>query len=202
MTVLQKVFKSIYPFSKAVAPKKILVPQVEAVSSRESFYDLEATMIDGRWYDFAKLRDKRVLIVNTASNCAFSPQYAELEQLNKLYNDDLVLLAFPSNDFFNQEKGDDNEIKAFCIDNYGITFPLIRKSVVVKKDGQNKVFKWLTDSKKNGWNDKPPAWNFSKYLIDGHGQLVNCFSPAISPLSVEVRTAIESCYGNNWHYNI
>jgi len=101
------------------------------------------------------------------------------------------VIAFPANDFQQQEKGSDEEIGNFCKINFGVTFPVALKSSAVKGNGQQKVFQWLTDKTKNGWNNKPPSWNFSKYLINEEGVLTNYFDPAISPLSEEVLKAIE-----------
>lgn len=132
------------------------------------------------------------MIVNTASNCGYTNQYAELQKLSERFNEDLIVIAFPANDFKEQEKGTDEEIAQFCQVNYGISFPLAKKSKVVKGNGQNKVFQWLTHKELNGWNDKEPSWNFSKYLIDEDGNLSHYFDPAISPLSEQVFKALQS----------
>jgi glutathione peroxidase len=129
-------------------------------------------------------------LVNTASNCGYTNQYEELQQLYEQYNNRLVILGFPSNDFKEQEKGNDDEIARFCKINYGVTFPLMKKSVVIKGAGQNPVFQWLSDAAQNGWNTKTPSWNFSKYLVNESGMLTHYFDPAISPLSKEVLAAI------------
>jgi glutathione peroxidase len=101
-----------------------------------------------------------------------------------------MVLGFPSNDFKQQEKGTDAEIAEFCRQNFGVTFPLMQKSVVIKSENQNPVFQWLTDSSKNGWNDKQPSWNFSKYLVDENGALINFFGPSVSPLSSNLLKAV------------
>ena len=103
----------------------------------------------------------------------------------------LLVIGFPANDFKEQEKGTDEEIMQFCKLNYGVTFPLMKKSVVIRSAGQNPVFQWLTDSAKNGWNNKYPSWNFSKYLVNENGILTNYFDPSVSPLGKEIREAIE-----------
>jgi glutathione peroxidase len=102
----------------------------------------------------------------------------------------MVILGFPANDFKEQEKGSDEEIAQFCKVNYGVTFPLMKKSTVVKSPDQNPVYKWLSDSTQNGWCNKQPSWNFSKYLLDEHGNLLQYFDPAVSPLSPEVTDKI------------
>jgi len=101
-----------------------------------------------------------------------------------------VIIGFPANDFKEQEKGSDEEIAQFCKLNYGVDFPLAKKGTVIKGNNQQRVFQWLSDKSKNGWNDKQPSWNFSKYLINEQGILMNYFDPAISPLSGEVKKAI------------
>ena len=156
-----------------------------------SFYNLSATLNSNERFDFTSLQNKKVLIVNTASNCGYTRQYEELEQLYNKFQNKLAILAFPANDFKEQEKGTDEEIAQFCKMNFGITFPLMKKSSVVKGGGQNPVFKWLSDPAQNGWNEKQPTWNFSKYLINEKGALVNYFDPSVSPLSDEVLNAIK-----------
>lgn len=139
---------------------------------------------------FQELKGKKVLIVNTASNCGYTHQYAELQELYRSHSDTLTIIGFPSNNFREQEKGSDEEIATFCQVNYGVTFPLAKKSDVLKGEGQNKVFEWLTNKQLNGWNEQEPSWNFSKYLINEQGLLTHYFDPAVSPLSTEVRQAV------------
>ena len=189
MTLLQRIYKTIYPLTKSIIPKKTIIKDRDIITG-ESFYDLDAIVNDGRWFDFSNLKDKAVLIVNTASNCVFTPQYEELQQLYKLYSDKITVLAFPSNDFLKQEPATDNAIRSFCFENYGITFPIMRKSVILKKEQQHIVFQWLTNKKKNGWNEKAPQWNFTKYVINERGILTHCFSSATSPLSDEIKNAL------------
>jgi glutathione peroxidase len=111
--------------------------------------------------------------------------------LSKQYKDKLVVIGFPANDFKEQEKGTDAAIAEFCKKNFGVTFPLMQKSVVIKSPLQNPVFQWLTDSARNGWNNKNPTWNFSKYLVNENGVLTNYFDPSVSPLNSEVLNAID-----------
>lgn len=155
-----------------------------------SFYSLSAELNTGEKLLFESLKGKKVLIVNTASNCGYTHQYAELRKLYQYSKEDMAIVAFPSNDFKEQEKGSDEEIARFCKLNYGIDFPLAKKSIVIKSVQQNKVFEWLTHKQLNGWNDQPPTWNFSKYLIDEQGNLTHYFDPAISPLSEEIIKAV------------
>ena len=106
------------------------------------------------------------MLVNTASNCGYTDQYDDLQKLHEQFQNKFVILGFPANDFKEQEKGNDEDIAQFCKINFGVTFPLMQKTSVIKSADQNAVFKWLTDSTNNGWNNKQPSWNFSKYLIN------------------------------------
>lgn len=155
-----------------------------------SFYSLSALLNNGSELPFENLKGNKVLIVNTASNCGYTNQYAELQKLYQDQKEKLVILAFPSNDFKEQEKGSDEEIADFCRINFGISFPLAKKSIVVKSPRQNKVFEWLTHKELNGWNEQQPSWNFSKYLVNENGLLTHYFDPAVSPLNDEVIEAV------------
>lgn len=151
------------------------------------FYTLQAQQSNGSPVDFMGFKGKKVLIVNTASNCGYTRQYQSLQKLYEHRKDDLVVLAFPSNDFKEQEKGTDAEVQAFCEINYGVNFPIMKKSSVIKGQDQNVVFQWLSQQSQNGWNDRDPIWNFTKYLIDEQGKLMSVFGPAIDPESLEFR---------------
>ena len=193
MTYRQKVLKAIYPawmwFTKLTGKNtKELSGSAQAPVS---FYSLKGTLNDSSALDFVALKGKKVLLVNTASDCGYTDQYSDLQKLSEEYKDKLVVIGFPANDFKEQEKGTDEEIGKFCKANYGITFPLMKKSTVIKSSEQNVVFQWLTDSTKNGWNNNPPSWNFTKYLVDEEGRLINYFGPSISPLNKDVIEAIQ-----------
>ena len=159
---------------------------------KTSFYKLSATLNNGEQLDFLSLRGKKVLIVNTASKCGFTNQYADLEKLSERYKDKLVIIAFPANDFANQENGSDEEISEFCKVNYGVTFPIAKKAGVIKNEDQQLVFKWLTDKNMNGWNDQAPEWNFNKYLISENGDLLRYFESSVAPLDEQLVTVIEN----------
>jgi glutathione peroxidase len=156
----------------------------------QSFYALTAVLNNGDSISFETFRGKKVLLVNTASDCGYTGQYEELQKLQIEMPEKLVVIGFPANDFKAQEKAGDKDIAAFCQKNYGVTFPLAKKSVVVKKGAQNPVFKWLSDPKSNGWNDQEPVWNFTKYLINEQGELIGVFGPAVSPLEDVIRKKI------------
>ena len=192
MTLKQKVLKAVYPavmwFSKSSKSEKVL--SNKHTNSAVSFYSLSDTSINNQAFYFDQLKGKKVLLVNTASDCGYTGQYEDLEKLSQQFQNKLVVIGFPSNDFGEQEKGEDEKIASFCKINYGVHFPLMKKSVVLKKQGQNKIYQWLTDAAQNGWNSKQPEWNFSKYLLDENGKLVNYFAPAISPMDSVVLKAI------------
>lgn len=188
MTLRQKILKAVYPITMWFTGKasKNSNSAGRLVTPPTSIYKLTATLNNGEVFKMDQMRGKRFIIVNTASDCGYTGQYEGLEKLYRQYKDKLVILAFPANDFKAQEKGTDEDIASFCKLNYGISFPLMKKSVVVKQPGQNEVFAWLTHKNLNGWNDAAPAWNFSKYIIDEEGRLVQFFGPSVEPTSPEV----------------
>ena len=156
-----------------------------------SIYDLNVQLNNGHSLPLNNYKGKKLLLVNTASNCGYTSQYNDLQELYQRFNNQLEIIAFPANDFAEQERGNDQEIAQFCQINFGVTFPLAKKSVVISSNEQNPVFQWLTDKNLNGWNDKAPSWNFSKFLVNEEGVLTHYFDPSISPLSGEVIEAIE-----------
>ncbi|HYM93280.1 MAG TPA: glutathione peroxidase [Chitinophagaceae bacterium] len=194
MTYRQKVLKAVYPawmwWGRLTGKNKTKLSNY-TIQPPTSFYSLKDTLNNGNEFDFSLLKGKKVLLVNTASDCGYTDQYDDLQKLYEKYNNTLVIIGFPANDFKQQEKGTDEEIAQFCKANYGITFPLMKKTVVIKNNQQNEVFKWLTDSAKNGWNTNPPSWNFCKYLVNEDGILTNYFESSVSPMSKDVFNAIE-----------
>ncbi|SNC66268.1 glutathione peroxidase [Hymenobacter gelipurpurascens] len=191
----QKLMKFLYPLimrlSKSSSKGKVLKNENQAAAP-VPFYDLASQLNSGKQLKFEELRGKKVLLVNTASNCGFTNQYEELQQLSEQFADQLVVLGFPANDFAEQEKDDDKTIEQFCQVNFGVSFPLMKKSVVVKQGEQNPVYKWLSNARQNGWNEQAPDWNFSKYLISEDGRLTHYFGPAVSPLSETVTSTIKA----------
>jgi len=194
MNYRQKMLKAVYPawmWWTRITGKNMKELSADK-EPRTSFYDLKAVANNGTEFRFSTLKGKKVLIVNTASACGYTGQYADLQKLAKENADDLVVIGFPANDFKEQEKGSDEEIAEFCKVNFGVDFPLMKKSTVVKSPGQNEVYKWLTDSTRNGWNEQQPTWNFSKYLVNEEGKLTHYFDPSISPLSNDVLNALKN----------
>jgi glutathione peroxidase len=194
LTVKQRIIKATYPFYAGIF-KKLSKEKIMITNSSDlppvSFYSLKDILNNGKALHFEQLKDKKVLLVNTASDCGYTAQYEGLEKLSRVYKDKLVVIGFPSNDFGEQERADDETIASFCQVNYGVSFSLVKKSIVNKTRGQNKVFEWLSESGKNGWNDKAPSWNFCKYLVDETGRLTHFFPASVEPMDKEIITAIE-----------
>jgi glutathione peroxidase len=149
-----------------------------------SVYDFKLKDIDGQAFSLAKYKGKKVLIVNTASKCGFTPQYAELQKLADLYKDKVVIVGFPANNFGQQEPGTATEIKSFCQKNFGVTFPLSQK-ISVKGDDIDPLFKYLTTAPNPEFTGEI-KWNFEKFLIDENGNLIHRFRSQTTPLSPEL----------------
>jgi glutathione peroxidase len=181
MTLRQKFLKKVYPILMKFGNRnKVIVANLQT-DAPVSFYTLNSVLNNGESFSFEKLKGKKVLIVNTASDCGYTPQYEELQLIYEKYKDKLEILAFPSNDYKEQEKGKNEDIASFCKKNYGVSFPLMQKTTTKKSENQDSVYQWLTDSTKNGWNNKVPKWNFAKYLVNENGNLIYYFDPAVSP---------------------
>jgi glutathione peroxidase len=171
-------------FSRASGRSAAILRNEKNIKPVRSVYDLSVPLNNGEELPLSRFEGKKILLVNTASDCGYTDQYDDLQKLYTQHQQDLVVIGFPANDFKEQEKGSDEEIAQFCRLNYGISFPLSKKSVVIKSPQQNEIFRWLTDKTRNGWNDKPPSWNFSKYLVNEEGVLTHYFDPAISPAEI------------------
>jgi glutathione peroxidase len=156
----------------------------------KTIYEFKVAGLEGGTIDFKKYKGKKILIVNTASQCGNTPQYEGLEALYKKYGHNLVIVGFPANDFGAQEPGSNGEIATFCKKNYGVSFPMAAK-ITVKGENMAPIYKWLTDKKYNGYKDSEVKWNFQKYLINEKGELVAVFAPKVKPDSPEITEAIE-----------
>lgn len=157
-----------------------------SAESLKTLHEFKVTSLDGETFDMSQLRGKKVLIVNTASKCGFTPQYEGLQELYEKYGgDDFVVIGFPANNFMRQEPGSNEEIREFCTINYGVTFPMMAKISVKGKD-MHPVYQWLTQKKLNGYKDSKVKWNFQKYLVDENGNLVGMLPPRTKPLSEEL----------------
>ncbi len=166
--------------------KIALVALLSIVLSATSIYNFKVPGLDGgKEIDFSKFKGKKIMIVNTASKCGNTPQYAELEKLYEQYKDKLVIVGFPANNFGGQEPGTGSEIKEFCTKNYGVTFPMADK-VSVKGDDMAPIFKYLVDEAKKKGMDDPIKWNFTKFLLDEKGNLITVINNRTKPMSEEV----------------
>jgi len=161
----------------------ILLPVV--VSAQSGFYDFKVKTLEGEDFNLASLKGKKVMVVNTASKCGYTPQYKDLEELYMQYEGKLVIIGFPANNFLNQEPGSALEIRQFCTDKYSVTFPLMEKISVKGKD-MHPLYKWLTSKELNGVMDSEVKWNFQKYLIDENGKLVDVLYSKEKPGSEKV----------------
>ena len=168
-----------------------MVCTVSLQAQEKSFYDFTVKTIDGKEFPLSQLKGKKVLVVNVASKCGLTPQYAKLEELYEKYKDkNFVILGFPANNFLGQEPGTNNEIAQFCSLNYGVTFPMMEKISVKGKDIAP-LYQWLTKKELNGKEDASVQWNFQKFMIDENGQWAGVVSPKESPFSEEIVTWIE-----------
>jgi glutathione peroxidase len=149
--------------------------------AQQSFYDFKVKNLEGEPFDLASLKGKKVLVVNTASKCGFTPQYKQLQALYEEYGGDkFTIIGFPANNFLQQEPGSNSEIREFCTANYGVTFPMMEK-ISVKGDDIHPLYKWLTNKSLNGVMYAPVTWNFQKFMIDENGKLVDMVPPRESP---------------------
>jgi glutathione peroxidase len=194
MNFKQKILHILYPLIKKISKSGKMGTVLHNTSGKNapvSFYLLAAVKNNGQPFNFLDLKGKKVVIVNTASDCGYTRQYEELQQLHHKMGDRIAIIAFPANDFGAQEKGSDDDIAQFCQVNFELTFPIAQKGVVIKNNDQQPVFKWLTHAPQNGWNDHAPDWNFSKYIIDENGNLIHYFGSSISPMDTIFLEALE-----------
>ena len=165
---------TIMMFTSAIPPKV------------KTIYDFKIKSIDGETIDFSKFKGKKILIVNTASKCGYTPQYKALEELQQKFKKELIVIGFPSDNFGGQEFALDSDIKSFCQKNYGVTFPLTTR-VNVKGENTNPIFKYLCNKSENGVLDAKIGWNFNKFLFDENGKLLAHFDSKTTPESPEIK---------------
>ena len=155
----------------------------QIVAQKKTLHDFRAITIDGKEFDFSTLKGKKVLIVNTASECSLAPQFKKLQELYEEYGgDDFEIIAFPCNDFGKQEPGNNQEINDVCAKKYAVTFQMMEK-IKIKGNNPHPIYKWLTSSKENGTLEAKVTWNYQKFLVDENGQVVDALSPISSPKS-------------------
>lgn len=156
----------------------------------KNIYDYKVPGLSGGEIDFSQFKGKKIMVVNTASKCGYTPQYEQLEALSKKYEGKLVIVGFPANNFLFQEPGSNDDIAEFCQKNYGVTFPMAEK-ISVKGKSKAPIYQFLTEKKYNDFSDNSVKWNFQKYLIDENGKLIAVFPSATKPDAPEVIAAIE-----------
>ena len=160
-----------------------------AATSQPTIYNFKVEGLEGGTINFASFKGKKILIVNTASKCGYTPQYTELEELYEKYKDKLVVIGFPANNFGGQEPGTNAEIKEFCTGTYHVTFPMAAK-VSVKGDDMAPLYQWLTSKEKNGVLDAEIKWNFGKFLLNEKGELIAYFPSKVKPMSEEITSKL------------
>lgn len=151
----------------------------------KSIYEYSINSLDGQPINLADFKGKKILFVNVASKCGFTPQYADLQKLHETYPENLVIIGLPCNQFGSQEPGNSSEIKSFCQKNYGVTF-LITEKIDVKGEDQHGVYTWLTSKELNGVDNSTVRWNFEKFLVDEKGDLVDTYLSTVKPLSASI----------------
>ena len=170
--------------------KKMVSVKPANIMAKGSFYDFSLKSLDGKeTIDFSKYKGKKVVVLNTASECGYTPQYADWQAFNKENGDKIVVLGVPANNFGGQEPGTNKEIASFCQKNYGVTFQMLEKVSVVGSD-QHPLYKWLSKKDLNGWNDKEPTWNFCKYVINEKGEVSHFFASGVKPNSPDFKKAV------------
>ncbi|MEO8711238.1 MAG: glutathione peroxidase [Parafilimonas sp.] len=196
MTIKQRLLKLAYPFLiKVSKQQKMNTKFYHNTNNTKPFtsvYDIPFQLNNGKVETLSAYKNKKILIVNTASDCGYTNQYKSLEKLFEQNSGMLELIGFPSNNFKQQEKGSNEEIEQFCKINYGVTFSLAKKSVVIKNADQNKLFTWLSNKEENGWLNEAPSWNFCKYLINEDGVLTHFFEAGFEPSGEEIIAAVKS----------
>lgn len=168
------------------AQNNIKAMETQKPAQTQTIYQFKVTDLYGKEFDFSTLKGKKLLIVNTASECGLTPQYKDLEAIYKKYKDlNFVIVGFPANNFGSQEPGSNEQIAKFCQMNYGVTFPMMSKISVKGKD-IHEVYQFLTQKDKNGLQDSQVEWNFQKYLINEEGELIKVLSPRVLPTDAEI----------------
>ncbi|MFT6191948.1 glutathione peroxidase [Polaribacter sp.] len=155
-----------------------------------SIYNIKINNLQGKAIDLSAYKNKSLLFVNVASKCGFTPQYKDLEELHQTYQDDLVVIGVPCNQFGKQEPGNSDEIEEFCQVNYGVSF-LITEKIDVKGDEQHPLYDWLTNKSLNGKKSSSVKWNFQKYMVDKEGKLIDYYFSLTKPLSSKITKNIK-----------
>lgn len=160
------------------------------MDTTKSIHSFNVEGLDGNTISLSQYKGKKILIVNTASECGYTPQYRDLQKLYDKYQDKLIIIGFPCNNFGAQEPGTNPEIRGFCTKNYGVTFPMAAK-IEVKGDNIAPIYHYLTHKESNGVLDAEISWNFNKFLIDENGIIIKKFESGVSPMSEEITSLLQ-----------
>jgi glutathione peroxidase len=167
------------------------IVSLDQMIMEKSIYDFKMKDINGQEVDFSQYKGKKLLLVNVASKCGYTPQYEDLQKLHEEHGDKVTIIGFPANNFGGQEPGTNEEIKEFCSSKFGVTFQMMDK-VSVKGADKHPLYRWLSDKNMNGWNEKEPSWNFCKYFINEKGELVKFFPSSVKPMDEEILKLISA----------
>jgi glutathione peroxidase len=167
------------------------ITTLEQLIMEKSIYDFKMKDINGQEVDFSQFKGKKLLLVNVASKCGYTPQYEDLQKLHEQYGEKVTIIGFPANNFGGQEPGTNEEIKEFCSTKFGVTFRMMDK-ISVKGADKAPLYRWLSDKDMNGWNEKEPSWNFCKYFINEKGELVKFFPASVKPMDKDILALIEA----------
>jgi glutathione peroxidase len=192
MALLKTIFIMIMSLITGIFADKSEVANrpADAGIAPKSLYDYKVkSLVGDQVVDLSKYKGKKVVILNVASKCGYTKQYADWEKFNKEHDSKVVVLGFPSNNFGGQEPGTSEEIATFCSATYGVTFPMFEK-VEVKGENKAPLYQWLSTKELNGWNDKEPTWNFCKYVVNEKGELTNFFASKVLPTDAEFLAAV------------
>ena len=169
--------------------KQTILSSNDTMNYKGSFYDFTVNDLSGKPVNLKEYKGKSVVLINVASKCGFTPQYADWQKFHEKFGDKIAVLGFPANNFMSQEPGSSEEIAEFCQKNYGVTFRMFEKIEVAGKD-KAPLYNWLSNKDLNGWNDQEPSWNFCKYLINKDGKLTHFFESKITPENPEFLQAV------------
>lgn len=175
---------------KSLFSKKNHISMISAVQEHKgSLYDFTLDDLQGNPVKLSDYKGKPVVLINVASKCGFTKQYADWQKFHEEYGDKVIILGFPANNFMSQEPGSNEDIAEFCQKNYGVTFKMFSK-IDVKGEDKAPLYKWLSTKDLNGWNNQEPTWNFCKYVVDKNGNLTHFFESKITPDKEEFRKAV------------
>jgi glutathione peroxidase len=189
VTLTSMAFFSRNLIKNIISKKQTILLSTNVNNYKGSFYDFTVNDLSGKPTSLKDFQGKTVILINVASKCGFTPQYADWQKFHEEHGDKVAVLGFPANDFMSQEPGSSEEIAEFCQKNYGVTFKMFEKVTVTGKD-KAPLYDWLSKKELNGWNNQEPTWNFCKYLINKEGKLTHFFESKITPNNPEFLKAV------------